>query len=122
MEKPVLVCVTVQKECERLILAGRELARAQGLPLHVLHVLHPDAPPLGNPDQKEALNYLYALLRESGAELTLLRQADIPAAIAQYALQNNAACVVVGRGSTGGWRMADALEARLSGQSTVIRA
>ena len=35
----VLVCVTVQKECERLILAGRRFAEAEGLPLRVLHVM-----------------------------------------------------------------------------------
>ena len=32
----VLVCVTVQKECERLILAGRRFAEAEGLPLREL--------------------------------------------------------------------------------------
>ena len=30
----VLVCVTVQKECERLILAGRRFAEAEGLTAH----------------------------------------------------------------------------------------
>ena len=96
MEPTVLVCVTVQKECERLILAGKRLADNGNIALRVLHVTQPDAAPLGNPDAQEALNALYALSRKAGAEMTLLYNADVRAAIVDFAHQVNAVCVVVG--------------------------
>ena len=34
----ILACVTVQKDCARLIRQGQTLAEKEGLPLRVLHV------------------------------------------------------------------------------------
>ena len=118
----VLVCVTVQKECERLIVAGKRLADNGKIGLHVLHVVAPDAPPLGNPDAQEALNCLYALSREAGAEMTLLYDADVRAAIVNYAHQVHAVCVVVGSDKQGNWAMAEALEELLEDSIMIMRA
>lgn len=118
----VLVCVTVQRECERLILAGKRLADSAHLPLHVLHVAASDAAPLGNPDVEQALNGLYALARQAGAEMTLLYHADVRAAIVDYARQVHAVCVVVGSDKQGGWAMAEALEDLLEDSVTIMRA
>jgi len=122
MDETVLVCVTVQKECERLILAGKRLADSARIPLHVLHVAEPDAAPLGNPDTQEALNYLYALARESGAEMSLQYHADVRQAIVDYARQVHAVCVVVGSSRQTGWAMAEALEELLDDSVTIMRA
>ena len=122
MESTVLVCVTVQKECERLILAGKRLADNGKICLQVLHVMQPDAAPLGNPDAQEALNALYALSRKAGAEMTLLYNADVRAAIVDFAHQVNAVCVVVGSSREDGWAMAEALEDLLDDNITIMRA
>ena len=122
MESTVLVCVTVQKECERLILAGKRLADNGKIGLQVLHVMQPDAAPLGNPDAQEALNALYALSRKAGAEMTLLYNADVRAAIVDFAHQVNAVCVVVGSDKQGNWAMAEALEDLLDDSITIMRA
>ena len=122
MEPTVLVCVTVQKECKRLILAGKRLADNGNIALRVLHVVHPDATPLGNPDAQEALNALYALSRQAGAEMTLLYSADVRAAIVEFAHQVNAVCVVVGSSKEDGWAMAEALEELLDDNITIMRA
>ncbi|MBQ9195622.1 MAG: universal stress protein [Clostridia bacterium] len=122
MEETILVCVTVQKECQRLILAGKRLADSARLPLRVLHVAVPDAVPLGSPDTQEALNFLYALSREAGAEMTLLYSADVRQAIVNYAHQVHAVCVVVGSDRHGGWAMAEALEELLDDNITIMRA
>lgn len=122
MEPTVLVCVTVQKECERLILAGKRLADNGNIALRVLHVMQPDASPLGNPDAQEALNALYALSRKAGAEMTLLYNADVRAAIVDFAHQVNAVCVVVGSDKQGNWAMAEALEDLLDDSITIMRA
>ena len=118
----ILVCVTVQRECERLILAGKRLADSARLPLRVLHVTAPDAPTLGEADLEGALNDLYALARSAGAEMTLLSSADVRGAIVEYAHRVHAVCVVVGSGSQGGWAMAEALEELLDDDVTIMRA
>ena len=122
MEPTVLVCVTVQKECERLILAGKRLADNGNIALKVLHVMQPDASPLGNPDAQEALNALYGLSRKAGAEMTLLYNADVRAAIVDFAHQVNAVCVVVGSDKQGNWAMAEVLEDLLDDSITIMRA
>jgi len=118
----VLVCVTVQKECERLILAGKRLADNARIPLKVLHVAEQDTAPLGCTDTQEALNDLYALSRQAGAEMTLLYSTDVRQAIVDYAHQVNAVCVVVGSNKQGSWAMAEALEELLDDNITIMRA
>ena len=122
MEDTILVCVTVQKECQRLILAGKRLADNGGLPLRVLHVAAPGDTLLGSPDAQEALNFLYSLSRETGAEMTLMYSADVRQAIVDYAHQVHAVCVVVGSDWRGGWAMAEALEDLLDDSITIMRA
>lgn len=95
---PVLVCVTGQKTCGRLIQKGGQLAKELGLPLDVIHVAHPGAPLLGNQSESEALNYLYALSNEAGAEMTMLRAEDPLESIIQYAKDHHAPHIVLGAG------------------------
>ena len=121
-DKTILVCVTVQKECERLILAGKRLADSGGLPLRVLHVAEPGDAPLSSPDAQEALNCLYALSRDNGATMTVLYSADVRAAIVRYARLVHAVCVVVGSDRQQGWAMAEALEELLDDNVTIMRA
>lgn len=122
MKECVLVCVTVQKECERLIMAGKRLADSGQLPLRVLHVATPGESPLSNPDTQEALNCLYSLSRETGAEMTILYNPDVRQAIVDYAHQVHAVCVVVGSDRQQGWAMAEALEELLDDNITIMRA
>lgn len=98
----VLVCVTVQKECGRLIRFGREIATREGLPLHVLHVCSAKTTMLGNPDAAEALDYLFSLAHQADAEMNILYdEADAAAAIARYARHHGARQVVMGKDQSG---------------------
>lgn len=118
--KTVLVCVTVQRECERLILAGKRLADSAGMPLRVLHVMQHKDTFLGNPDAQEAMNDLYALSRSAGAEMTVVCSGGVRAAIVDYARQTDACCVVVGNDREGAWGMAEALEELLEDDGIMI--
>lgn len=120
MDQSVLVCVTVQRECERLILAGKRLADSAHIPLYVLHVAQSAVTFLGNPDAQEALNGLYALSREAGAEMMVQYNTDVRAAIVDYAHQIHAVCVVVGSDRQGNWAMAEALEELLDDDNVMI--
>jgi len=96
----VLVCVTVQKDCGRLIEAGKQAALEMGLPLKVLHVSK-NGNLLGNPDAAEAINYLFSLARQADAEMNILYENDVPRAIARYARQVQARLLILGQDRTG---------------------
>ena len=112
----VLVCVTGQKSCERLIVAGAKIARAEGVILNVLHVVRPDGNVLGFVNEPEALEYLLKVSVENGASMYVRRSDDVIGSI-EYAARNEAASVIVaGRPpSYGGWDMLDELKLRLPG-------
>ena len=97
----ILVCVTVQKECERLIRRGSDDARAHHLPLHIIHVNTGKNYYLGNPDAAEALNHLYALARETDAEMNILYNSDVLDAIVTYAKENGARELILGTDRSG---------------------
>ncbi len=97
----VLVCVTVQKECGRLIDKGQRSATEWNMPLHVLHVSPGKKALLGTPDTMEALNYLFSLAHASDAQMNIVYDADVPGAICAYAKEHAAAQVILGSDRSG---------------------
>lgn len=96
---PILVLVTLQHACARLIRRGADMALKNGCPLLVLHVAAKDGSSMGEPAiNAQALDYLYALSGEAGAEMCVLTS-DVPVnAIAHYAKQHGAREIVMGGG------------------------
>ena len=92
----VMVCVTGQLTCERLIRAGAELAKKEAAELSVVHVSHMNQSFLGNPMEGEALEYLFAISKEFGADMTLLRDDNILGALVNHARKIGATHVVMG--------------------------
>lgn len=101
-EQTVLVCVTGQKTCDRLIKTGAQLAAEFSAPLLVVHVAPVGAPLLGGSNQSEALNYLYALSCEVGAEMAVLRAPDTVERLIQYAQEQHVRHIVLGAGRPDG--------------------
>lgn len=95
---PVLVCVTGQKTCDRLIQKGVQIAAELQSPLLVVHVAPVGAPLLGHSTQSEALNYLYQLACDARAEMAVLRAPDPVERLIQYALEQKVAHIVIGSG------------------------
>lgn len=112
----VLVCVTGQKSCERLILAGAGIAQAEGMILNVLHIVRPDGNVLGFVNEPEALEYLLKVSVEHGASMYVRRSDDVVGSI-EYAAKNEGAKVIVaGRAANyQGWDLLDELKQRLPG-------
>ncbi len=109
----VLVCVTGQMTCERLIQEGAQIAKELDGSVSVVHVAgHRTV--LGNPQEGEALEYLFRTADENGADMTVLRADDALDALVQYAVAQEADCIVVGmaQGKAGG-SFAEQLRARL---------
>ena len=96
----ILVCVTVQKDCERLIRRGHQESQNHNLPLQVVHVNTGKAI-LGNPDTAEALNHLYALSREFDAEMSILQGSNVIETLVSHAKQQGARMIIMGTDRSG---------------------
>lgn len=94
---PVMVLVTLQRSCARLIRCGADMALKQGLPLQVVHVANREknGPYPINP---QILDELYALAGEAGAEMCVLASGVPVNAIAEYALEHGIGHIVMGDG------------------------
>ena len=94
----VLACVTVQKDCARLIRRG--IARENGVPLRVLHVSQ-GKNMLGGPDSAAILDELFSLAHEAEAEMNIVHEQDVAAAIARCAGEWGAGILVLGPDRSG---------------------
>lgn len=96
MHKNVLVCVTKQKTCERLIQQGAELSNEQSDNLYVLHVVNENDKLLYNFSDGDALEYLFRITKDVGAELTVKRSKDVIKSIVDYAEEMEITHIVLG--------------------------
>ena len=92
----ILVCVTDQPQCARLIRKGRELADESSAHLSVLHVRTRQKTMMGNPDISAALNQLYADAREAEAEMEIISSTEVEKTIADYAKDQQVTAIVIG--------------------------
>ncbi|NMB96511.1 MAG: universal stress protein UspA [Clostridiaceae bacterium] len=92
----VLVCVTQQKTCERLILKALELKRELDGELFVIHVVKDGLNFLDNPKEGEALQYLFEMSKSVGANLSVLKSDNVVGCIADFAKANRIDCIIVG--------------------------
>ncbi len=92
----IMVCVTRQMTCQRLIDFGKQLMGDEGDSLHIIHVAKSDYNFLGNPEEAKALDFLYEKARDAGAELTVLKSDDILDTLSELVRQNAITKVVVG--------------------------
>lgn len=101
MAETILVCVTGQLSGARLIQRGTQLAKEHAGTLLVLSVSGSGANLLSNPDVSNALNELYRLSGEAGAEMTMLHDRDALHAITTFARERGVTRMVLGEGQPG---------------------
>lgn len=77
MKRNVMVCVTQQKTCDRLIQYGHDFLEEENGELFIIHVAHYQFKFLGNSKEGEALEYLYEKAMEYGAQLTVVRSNNV---------------------------------------------
>lgn len=92
----VMVCVTQQKTCERLILNGYRLVETKKGKLYVIHVVNEKEKFLENIDDGEALEYLFGVSKKVGADLTVLRSRNIMQTMIDFANNNNITHMIMG--------------------------
>lgn len=89
----VLVCVTDQKECERLIDAGRLFAERDNLDLHIINI-QPES--RQNPTSFEALSQLYEKAKAAKAEMTVYFNDEPVLTAAAHMKKYNAVRMIAG--------------------------
>ncbi len=94
--KNILVCVTQQKTCERLILSSNEYRTDPESELFVLHVAKNDWNFLDNAKEGEALEYLFKISKTAGANMTVIKSDTIADTIAEFAQKNHIGIIVMG--------------------------
>jgi len=98
--KNILVCVTQQKNCERLIKKAAEIGKPAGAQIHVLHVARENINFLSGNSDSEALEYLFRCSKAVGANLTVIKSDNVIKAIADYVKENNIDCIILGKSNS----------------------
>ena len=97
MHKSVLVCVTQQKTCENLIRQGSKLSlEDKDSSIYVIHVVNENDKLLYNLSDGDALEYLFEITKEVGANLIVKRSKDVIKTIADFAIEKGITHVVLG--------------------------
>ncbi|MCT4563600.1 MAG: universal stress protein UspA [Maledivibacter sp.] len=96
--KDIMVCVTQQKSCERLIERGAEVKNKLDVDgqLHVIHVVKDGWKYFGKLKESDALEYLFDISKSYGADLTVIKAPDIEETLMNFAEKNNIEIVVMG--------------------------
>ncbi|MCX7749952.1 MAG: universal stress protein [Clostridia bacterium] len=92
----ILVCVTQQKTCERLIRKAAELKSEFNGQLFVIHVAKPEWNFLDNIKEGEALEYLFGISKSVGANLSVLKSNHIVKTICDFSLDNKIRYIIMG--------------------------
>lgn len=95
--KNVMVCVTQQRTCDRLIKYGHELLGKNKGELFIIHVAHYEFKFLGNSEEGEALEYLYEKALEYGANLTVVRSNHVLDTLVELVEKNKITQVILGQ-------------------------
>ncbi|SHJ76914.1 universal stress protein [Paramaledivibacter caminithermalis] len=94
--KDIMVCVTQQKSCERLIKRGAEVSNNFDGKLHVIHVVKDGWKYFSKLKESDALEYLFDISKSHGADLTVIKAPDIEETLMNFAEKNNIQIVVMG--------------------------
>ncbi|WP_419823336.1 universal stress protein UspA [Anoxybacterium hadale] len=120
--KNVMVCVTQQKTCDRLIRYGHDFLGDQKGELFIIHVAHYQIKFLGNSKEGEALEYLYEKALEYGANLTVVRSNDVLETLEDLVTKNKITHVILGESGEAETRssVVEKLRERVSGKAELI--
>lgn len=97
----VMVCVTRQKTCQRLIKFGAKVATEQCAELLVVHVARAKTNFLGSSNEAEALEILFQTANDYGADMTVLKSEDVVNTLIQFAKNHQVGHMVMGAAPKG---------------------
>lgn len=94
--KHIMVCITQQKSCERLIKRGAEIRKQAKGDLHVIHVVKEDWKYFGKLKESDALEYLFDRSKNYEADLTVVKAKDIEETLKNFAIKKDIDIIVMG--------------------------
>ena len=99
----IMVCVTSQRSCDKLIARGIERAGAGDPPafLHVVHCVETGRNFMNTAYEADAIEYLFTAAQLAGADLSLLRAEHVDDALVSFAMEHDADLIILGAGSAG---------------------
>ena len=96
----IMVCVTGQRSCERLILHGLKRSTAEEgeerPPLYIVHCVPSGRRVMNSIDEADAIDYLFTCAQYAGAELTILRTDTVQQTLADFAHEHNVGVIILG--------------------------
>lgn len=95
-KKRIMVCVTQQKSCRRLIEAGNGLRRSESDELYIVHVFKENWRYFGQLKEADALEYLFGAAKDFGGELSVIRSGDIENTLKQFVEKHRINTIVMG--------------------------
>lgn len=96
IKQKIMVCVTEQKTCERLIKKGIELTNNSDTEIFVLHVATKDIKVIEDPKAAQELEYIFEESKKYGASVTVLKSNDILKTLSKFAIDNNIDYIILG--------------------------
>lgn len=94
--KKIMVCVTQQKLCKRLIHHAHTLKQQEDDELFVIHVVKENWKYFGQLKEADALEYLFDSAKEYGATLNVFKAKDIEGTLANFAEKESVDVIVMG--------------------------
>ncbi|MCH4891101.1 universal stress protein UspA [Acidaminobacter sp. JC074] len=92
----IMVCVTQQKLCKRLIHRAHNLKKHEEDELFVIHVVKENWKYFGQLKEADALEYLFDSAKEYGATLNVFKAKDIEGTLADFAEKESVDVIVMG--------------------------
>jgi len=94
--KKIMVCVTQQKSCERLIKKAYDLKHHDRDELFVIHVVKENWKYFGQLEESDALEYLFDKSKSYGAVLNVMMSKDIEETLKNFAENEKVDIIVMG--------------------------
>jgi len=122
MPQRVMVCVTQQKTCDRLIQFGHDLLENDKSEFFIIHVAHYQLNFLGSSQEGEALEYLYEKAFDYGAQLTVVRSNHVLDTLVDLVKKYKITHIVLGQSgdSQDGENLIEQLSSRIKKHTQVI--
>lgn len=94
--KKIMICITQQKLCKRLIERAYSLKENEDDELSVIHIVKENWKYFGKLKEADALEYLFDSAKEYGATLSVFKSNDIEETLAEFAEKESFDLIVMG--------------------------
>lgn len=95
-KKKVMVCVTQQRSCERLLARGSQLTNYKHDELFMVHIVKENWRYFSQMKESDAMEYLYDIAKNYDASVNVLRAKDIELALRTFAQKHEVDVIVMG--------------------------